>query len=304
MDFGDKLKELRTAQGLSQEQLAEKIGVSRQAITKWETKKGLPDIENMVILSELFKMTLDELVMQESQRRTAEKNCFESETVYDIDGDKHFDIHMGSARSISVTSGSDEKIHILLRSETLENLGSLYKIKLDEKRGNIDVDCIAQKGVTRYETEASVDMLLTLPADYTSHVEIAASTSDLRIENIHLDCLEYDGDAKYVYIRDAIGSIELTSKTNYEITLEGVCTKVDVNQFSASSVVHISDPDKYKAVSNGRKCSIVFRKDGEICGEPLCTNGERIISVSGIRSELVIDCRSASNVYSLLLKAC
>ena len=37
MDFGDKLKQIRKKEGLSQEQLAEKIGVSRQAITKWET---------------------------------------------------------------------------------------------------------------------------------------------------------------------------------------------------------------------------------------------------------------------------
>ena len=291
MDFGDRLKQIRTAQGLSQEQLAEKIGVSRQAITKWETKKGLPDIENMVILAEIFKMTLDELVLQESQRLTVAKSFFVSETVYDIDSDTHFDIHMGSARSISVTSGTDEKIHILLRSETLENLGSLYKIKLDEKRGKIDVDCIAQKGVSRYETEASVDVLLTLPADYTSDCEIAASTTDLRIENIHLDRLEYDGDARYVYIRDAIGSIELTGKTDYEITVEGVCTALDVNQFSAGSIVHISDPNEYKAVNKGRNCSIVFRMNGDICDEPLCTDGDRTISVSGIRSEMVIDCR-------------
>ena len=43
MNFGDKLKQYRLREGLSQEQLAEKIGVSRQAITKWETKRGLPD---------------------------------------------------------------------------------------------------------------------------------------------------------------------------------------------------------------------------------------------------------------------
>ena len=50
MDFGDKLKQYRLKEGLSQEQLAEKIGVSRQAITKWETKRGLPDIENVIIV--------------------------------------------------------------------------------------------------------------------------------------------------------------------------------------------------------------------------------------------------------------
>lgn len=41
MDFGDKLKQYRLKEGLSQEQLAEKIGVSRQAITKWETKRAM-----------------------------------------------------------------------------------------------------------------------------------------------------------------------------------------------------------------------------------------------------------------------
>ena len=69
MDFGDKLKQYRLKEGLSQEQLAEKIGVSRQAITKWETKRGLPDVENMIILAELFKLTLDELVLEEVKSR-------------------------------------------------------------------------------------------------------------------------------------------------------------------------------------------------------------------------------------------
>ena len=68
MDFGDKLKQYRLKEGLSQEQLAEKIGVSRQAITKWETKRGLPDVENMIILAELFNLTLDELVLELPRR--------------------------------------------------------------------------------------------------------------------------------------------------------------------------------------------------------------------------------------------
>ena len=71
MDFGDKLKQYRLKEGLSQEQLAEKIGVSRQAITKWETKRGLPDVENMIILAELFKLTLDELVFQKAGKKAS-----------------------------------------------------------------------------------------------------------------------------------------------------------------------------------------------------------------------------------------
>lgn len=290
MDFGDRLKQIRTSQGLSQEQLAEKIGVSRQAITKWETKKGLPDIENMVILAEIFKVTLDELVMQESQLQSRQKTVYESETVYDIDDDKHFDIRMGSAGSLLITSGSDEKIHIKLQSNTLENISSLYKIKLDEKKNKLDFDCVAKKGISRYEAESSVDVIITLPVDYTNHCEIDASVKELRIENLRLERLEYDGDAEQVYIRDVIGSVELTAKTDYDITVEGVCTRLDVNQFSANSVVHISDPNAYKVINSGRKCNVIYRKNGAVCDEPLCTDGECVISVSGIRSEMVIDC--------------
>ena len=116
MDFGDKLKQYRLKEGLSQEQLAEKIGVSRQAITKWETKRGLPDVENMIILAELFKLTLDELVLEEVKKQEEKPVIFESETVYDIDMGKHFDINLGGARKITIKTGVDEKIHIVLSS--------------------------------------------------------------------------------------------------------------------------------------------------------------------------------------------
>ena len=135
-----------------------------------------------------------------------------------------------------------------------------------------------------------MDVIITLPADYTSHCEIDASTKELRIENLRLERLEYDGDAQKVYIRDVAGSIELTGKTDYDITVEGTCTMLDVNQFCANSIVRVSDPNTYKAVNNGRKCAVVYRKNGTVCDEPLCTEGECVISVSGIRSEMVIDC--------------
>jgi transcriptional regulator with XRE-family HTH domain len=51
MTFAEKLKSIRKQAGMSQEQLAEKLGVSRQALTKWETNAGIPDIENMMAIS-------------------------------------------------------------------------------------------------------------------------------------------------------------------------------------------------------------------------------------------------------------
>ena len=62
MNFAEKLKNARKMTGMSQEALAEKLGVSRQAVTKWETERGIPDIENMMILSKLFGISVDEFL--------------------------------------------------------------------------------------------------------------------------------------------------------------------------------------------------------------------------------------------------
>lgn len=62
MMFSQKIKEIRKRFGLSQEQLAEIINVSRQAITKWETGGGLPDVSNLQELSKVFGVTVDYLL--------------------------------------------------------------------------------------------------------------------------------------------------------------------------------------------------------------------------------------------------
>lgn len=62
MTLGEKIKDLRKKANISQEQLAEKVGVSRQAVTKWENDTSLPDIENSKIIASLFNISLDELL--------------------------------------------------------------------------------------------------------------------------------------------------------------------------------------------------------------------------------------------------
>jgi transcriptional regulator with XRE-family HTH domain len=289
MDFGDKLKQYRVKEGLSQEQLAEKIGVSRQAITKWETKRGLPDVENMIILAELFKLTLDELVLAEVKKQEEKPQIFESETVYDIDMQKHFDINLGGARKITLKTGADEKIHILLSSDTLSDIGSLFKIKLDERKNRLDVELENKKGVSRFETQESVDITLLLPEKFTEHTEVSASVKELYIEDLRLARLEYDGDAEKIYISNTEGSVELTSKTDYEIYVSGNCTKLDVNQWRAKSVIKVSDLENYTIQNKGRRCSVAVKKDGAFMEQPIETSGENVISISGISSEMVIE---------------
>ena len=62
MTLGEKIKEMRKKFGLSQEELASIMNVSRQAITKWESDGGLPDISNLQELSKVFGITIDYLL--------------------------------------------------------------------------------------------------------------------------------------------------------------------------------------------------------------------------------------------------
>ncbi|MBR3058040.1 MAG: helix-turn-helix transcriptional regulator [Clostridiales bacterium] len=62
MEIGKRIRELRNAQGWNQEEFAEKTFVSRQTISSWENDKSYPDIKSLLLMSELFNVSLDELI--------------------------------------------------------------------------------------------------------------------------------------------------------------------------------------------------------------------------------------------------
>lgn len=62
MTLGERLQALRKSRGLSQEQLAEQVGVSRQAVSKWELDESSPDLDKVLLLSEFFGVTTDYLL--------------------------------------------------------------------------------------------------------------------------------------------------------------------------------------------------------------------------------------------------
>lgn len=62
MDFCEKLQQLRTKNGLTQEQLAEKVYVSRVAVSKWESGRGYPNLDSLRMLAKVFNLTIDELL--------------------------------------------------------------------------------------------------------------------------------------------------------------------------------------------------------------------------------------------------
>lgn len=84
MKFQDKLQILRKQKLLSQERLAEMIGVSRQAVAKWEIGQSYPDLLNLIALSELFRVSIDHLV-----KNNDDENCLSLPTKDLIQVDKN-----------------------------------------------------------------------------------------------------------------------------------------------------------------------------------------------------------------------
>ena len=62
MELGIRIKELRNVQGINQDELANKLFVSRQTVSNWENGKSYPDIQSVLLLSEIFDVSVDNLL--------------------------------------------------------------------------------------------------------------------------------------------------------------------------------------------------------------------------------------------------
>lgn len=67
MDFGKQVKQIRRDKDLTQEQMADMLNVSRQAVSNWENNKNLPDLELLVLMSKVFSLSLDQLILGGSE---------------------------------------------------------------------------------------------------------------------------------------------------------------------------------------------------------------------------------------------
>lgn len=82
MTLGKKIISLRTSHQMSQGDLAEKLNVSRQSVSKWETEASIPELDKLIMMSELFHVTLDELVKADSVTETDTDESYEAKTTY------------------------------------------------------------------------------------------------------------------------------------------------------------------------------------------------------------------------------
>ena len=85
MELAERLKAQREKLGLSQGDVAERLHITRQTVSRWETGKGTPDLENLVLLSEVYQVTVDELLKEQNTDKEEKKKCLRKRA--DIFGD-------------------------------------------------------------------------------------------------------------------------------------------------------------------------------------------------------------------------
>ena len=283
-----RIRELRKQAKLSQEMMAEKIGVSRQAITKWETGLGVPDIENLVAIADLFKLSLDELMGRDIEHETLAKDyLYESVTEYDIDGKKDFDISFMGANKLKLYAYEGEKVKVILLSDTISDIQNELKTKIDDIKRKIDID-IKRVGIlseTVAKNELTIKILI--PQLYMGEVELNGNTNILELKNLELDNIEFSGKSKEIALENIKSHIEIDTNEDAKLYVKNVEGALDINQLSATSKLYIAPTDEFGFVTKGVLNKVLCKQDmlniKEVSEEP-----KLVIELNGIKSELSI----------------
>ena len=290
MTFAQKLKELRNRAGMSQENLAERVGVSRQAITKWETDKGAPEMENLLALSDLFGVSVDELLGREPRRRT-DGFLYESVTEYDVADPKRYDVKLGGARRLTVRGYEGEKLRVRLLSDTLATLEADCKVKIDDNRGRLDVDLVRLNGLTEAAAREGLTIVMEFPNKYIYHVELAANVNELLVGELSAEELEYDGKVQAVTIDGFEGELEINSNQDMKVDCRRLAGSLAINQVAAVSKLTLPQDFPFAARKRGIGNSLYFEADGQRVEDFSDPDAETTIELNGMKSELFI-CRA------------
>ena len=286
MTIAETIKNLRKTAGMSQEQLAEKLHVSRQAVTKWETEGGTPDIENLRAIAALFGITVDELLTGETKVQAAHR--YESITEYDIDEVKHYDMKFGSAKEVFLSCHPGEKLRIRLVSDTLASLQSDFKIKLDDTKRRLDLELLRKNGMSETASKEGLSIYAELPAAYLGKVECAVNAERVSLSSLDCERIELGGRNRKLYLDAVPGTVEIDSNLDMEIHCLSLASSLELNQLSACSKLYVPADAVFTAKAKGIGTRISYASDGKAT-EPFDTPGaEKRIELNGMKSELVI----------------
>jgi len=288
MTFEEQIKHYRKQAGLSQEKMAEMIGVSRQAITKWENGAGTPDIANLISIADLFQISVDELLSNEKSEKKQSDYIYESRTEYDIDGKKNFDIKLGGAYSVDLKAYDGEKILVTLLSNVYKNLQSDYKVKIDDIKNRIDIELNRLNGASEAAEKESLVVSILIPTAYIGEIELSVNAGILNISDIENEIIEVNGKLSEVNLRENKSEIEIDSNLDMQIMVESHEGAIEINQLSATSRLTIPMGYSFRSAKKGIATNIYFERQGKKVDDFSNDEADNYIEFNGMKSELVI----------------
>ncbi len=292
MNFAEKLKTLRKQKNISQEQLAEKIHVSRQAITKWENGNGIPDIENLLAISSIFNESIDSLLSEEKSLISKNEFLYDSRTEYDLDSPKKIDLKIGTAHELIIEKTNDEKIQVIAASNKLSFIKQQVKVKIEEDKRNMDVVVKHTSDLSDLASLENLFILVRIPVKFVADIELNAELENLKVRDIVFDSIEFDGKAKNVFVTNASGHVELNTNSNIRLEVNGVKGKIDLNHFHAVSKICFAEGQNYYLKNAGRSTRFVDSNAKVISGkrekDDPQVKTDLIVELNGWKSEAQI----------------
>ena len=282
MKLSEKIKALRKGAGLSQEEFGARLNVSRQAITKWESGEGLPDIGNLLVLSRMFKISIDDLLSEE--KALSEKLfLYESRIAHDIENVRDFDIHLGCAAEVTVTGNDGEKLEVVCSSNDIADLSGLVKIKVDDEGKSADVNLKLRDGITETLCREALHVEINLPQRYVHKVEAAARTGKLSVRHLEYENFEFGGKAEEIFLSGINGNTELDVNSDVVIKADSFSGELSLNQIGAVSTLHVPSGKPVATRTRGIRTRI-------LCEHPelISDDAADVIELNGIKSELTI----------------
>lgn len=219
----NNLYELRRRHGLSQEEFAEKLYVSRQAVSKWERGEAYPDTENLIAISDMFGVTIDDLLKSEN---ICDGEPVSEENEDNNDNDSAFKVNVGNKVKVNLTGGI-----------TVDDDDT--KVKIDFDNGDIlvdDEDCKVKVGLGHGG----------ITVDSDDGVSINLGKHGIKIHDNHDDDDE---------IRTATGPIAIFDKVPYPIiaALAFLCCGFFLDGWGWAWTFFMTIPIYYSVLTSIRK---------------------------------------------------
>lgn len=282
--FADHIRDLRKQAGLSQEQMAERLGVSRQAVTRWETGLGTPDLDNIVAIADLFGVTVDSLLRDSPEQAVIddEPEVPNSITQCDVFAAHDFDISFGNARNVKLIGTQTSKVRVVLESASIEGLQEAFKVHIDPDENSFDIEVVSMGSVTAAEARSSLDVRIEVPANWENRIELEGSADSVEVSTLAASRVEIGGKFARLTLSDVIGHVEADTNQDLFVHCVTLPARLDINQLSSTS--HLQIP---------RGEAIALRKRGianhlVLDGVEKTANAEHLVELNGMRSELTI----------------